>query len=430
VYTDEGLLGQSGPFTGLRSDVARAKITKAVGGKIITKYKMRDAIFARQRYWGEPIPLRHDKSGIITPLKEKDLPLKLPNVASYEPTGTGESPLAGVKSWVKEGYETNTMPGWAGSSWYFLRYMDPSNTKAFASKKSVDYWKDVDMYVGGQEHATGHLLYSRFWHKFLYDMGYVPTEEPFKTLKNQGLIMASDGRKMSKRWGNVVNPDDVVKTYGADTLRIYEMFIGPFDQSVAWSTESIIGSRRFLEKVWKTAQIICQENHKTDPELEKILHKTIKKVTEDIETMSFNTAISSMMILSNEIEKKKNISIADYKLFLRILAPFAPYITEELWQILSAPQGRSLNRPFSIETIHLSKWPAWDKKKVIDQTMKIGVQVNGKVRAELEIDATMSEDEVKDLALHHTNVMAWTAGKEIKRIIYVHGRLVNIVVAI
>jgi leucyl-tRNA synthetase len=424
IYTEDGILYNSGVFSEMDSKKARIQITKAVGGKIVTKYKMRDAIFARQRYWGEPIPLRQDKkTEIITPLKDKDLPLKLPNVTSYQPTGTGESPLAGVKAWVKEGYETNTMPGWAGSSWYFLRYMDPTNTKAFASKKNLAYWKDVDMYVGGQEHATGHLLYSRFWHKFLHDRGYVPTEEPFKTLKNQGLIMAADGRKMSKRWGNVINPDDIVKTYGADTLRIYEMFISPFDQSAAWSTESIIGSRRFLERVWKMGMALAdqtKESKKTteNQTLQNVLHKTIKKVTEDIGTMSFNTAISSMMILSNEIEKQKDISIADYKLFLRILAPFAPYMTEDLWAMLGEKKS-----------IHISEWPKWNKKKIVDQMIKIAVQVNGKVRAELEIELTMSEDQIKDLALHQSNVMTWIAGKEITRVIYVPNRLVNIVVA-
>lgn len=413
---NDGLLINSGKFNDLRSEEARTQITKAVGGKIVTKYKMRDAIFARQRYWGEPIPLVTNKDGLIISLKEKNLPLKLPNVNSYEPTGTGESPLAGVKSWVKEGYETNTMPGWAGSSWYFLRYMDPKNKNEFASKKSLAYWKDVDMYIGGQEHATGHLLYSRFWHKFLFDIGKVPTKEPFKTLKNQGLIIASDGRKMSKRWGNVINPDEIVKTYGADTLRVYEMFMGPFDQTVSWSTESIIGSRRFVERSYRLSEKITKKySQKND--LSKILHKTIKKVTEDIETLSFNTAVSSMMVFLNEADKYPEISVVDFKLFLQILAPFAPHITDELWYELGEKKS-----------IHTSVWPKWDKKMIIDTTIKIALQVNGKVRAELMISINMSEEEIKAEALKDKAIIPWIDGKEIKKVIYVVGRLVNIVI--
>jgi leucyl-tRNA synthetase len=417
IYTGEGLLHDSGKFTGIDSQVARTKITEAVGGKIVTRYKMRDAIFARQRYWGEPIPLKRDKdTGIITALKEKELPLELPDVKSYEPTGTGESPLASVKAWIKEGYETNTMPGWAGSSWYFLRYMDPKNKKEFASKKDLEYWKDVDMYIGGQEHATGHLLYSRFWHKFLFDLGYVPTKEPFRTLKNQGLIIASDGRKMSKRWGNVINPDEIIKTYGADTLRIYEMFMGPFDQTVTWSTDSIIGPRRFIERVYRLKEKTI-EKYSEPNAIEKILHKTIKKVTEDIEAMNFNTAISAMMVLINEIEKNQTISVSDYKLFLQILAPFAPHVTEELWR----ESGEK-------ESIHQSSWPEWDEKKIIDDEIKIAISVNGKVRTEMMISREMSEDDIKRSALDDPSITPWLLGKEVKRVVYVKGRLINIVV--
>jgi leucyl-tRNA synthetase len=417
IYTGEGLLANSSKYNNFTSEEARLAITKAVGGKIVTKYKMRDAIFARQRYWGEPIPLKRDKdTGIIKTLKEKDLPLTLPNVTSYEPTGTGESPLASVKSWTKEGYETNTMPGWAGSSWYFLRYMDPSNSKEFASKKSLTYWKDVDMYVGGQEHATGHLLYSRFWHKFLYDMGYVPTKEPFKTLKNQGLIIASDGRKMSKRWGNVINPDEIVKTYGADTLRVYEMFMGPFDQTVSWSTESIIGSRRFIERVYRLKDKVVKK-YSQDSNLEKVLHKTIKKVTEDIDTMSFNTAISSMMMLVNESDKSNEISLSNFKDFLKILSPFAPHIAEELWNSL----GES-------KSINISSWPIWDKKKIIDDVVKIVVQVNGKVRAEISMPLDIPEEQAKEIALKDKSILSWISNTPVKRVIYVKNRLINIVI--
>lgn len=408
------------------------EITNKVGGKLVTKYKMRDAIFARQRYWGEPIPLKYDKNGIITDLKLKNLPLELPNVKSYESIGTGESPLAGVKSWTKEGYETNTMPGWAGSSWYFLRYMDPQNSKQFASEKSMKYWKDVDVYVGGQEHATGHLLYSRFWNNFLYDLGYVPSIEPFKKLVNQGMILATDGRKMSKRWGNVINPDEIVNNYGADTLRVYEMFMGPFEQSLPWSTESIIGSRRFLDRVYRLQMKII--NGKSSVELEKALHKTIKKVGEDIESMSFNTAISSMMVFVNEMEKAESISEKDFKMFLQILAPFAPHIAEEIWQQLIIKNEELIITNQKAKTkkqytgIHLSTWPKWDKKKIVDETIKIAVQVNGKVRTEIIIENDLKEEDVKDRALKDKNLIPWIEGKEVKRIIYVKGRIVNIVV--
>jgi len=414
-FTEDGIICNSDNFSGISSEAARKQITEKVNGKIVTKYKMRDAIFARQRYWGEPIPLKHNKDGIITNLKEKDLPLELPNVKSYVSTGTGESPLAGVKSWVKDGYETNTMPGWAGSSWYFLRYMDPLNSKQFASKKAIEYWKDVDVYVGGQEHATGHLLYSRFWNNFLYDMGHVPFKEPFKRLKNQGMILATDGRKMSKRWNNVINPDDIVKNYGADTLRVYEMFMGPFEQSLPWSTESIIGSRRFIDRVYRLQSKIT--NTKSSLGVEKILHKTIKKVSEDIENFAFNTAVSSMMILINEIEKGEFIGIKDFKMFLQILAPFAPYITEELWNNLGEKKS-----------IHKSLWPKWDKNKIIDNVIKLAVQVNGKVRSEIMISKDMTEEEIKKVALNDNNVIIWVENKEIKRFIYIPGRVINIVV--
>ena len=397
-------------------------ITKQVGGSIVTKYKMRDAIFARQRYWGEPIPLIHRADGVIVPVKEKDLPLTLPKVASYQPSGNGESPLAGVKSWVAAGYETNTMPGWAGSSWYFLRYMDPTNAKAFAGQKAVDYWRDVDMYVGGAEHATGHLLYSRFWHKFLFDMGYVPTAEPFKTLKNQGLIGGPDGRKMSKRWGNVINPDDVVKTYGADSLRLFEMFLGPFEAHLPWSTEGIIGSRRFLERVWRMASsaktTVAEERTVSDKNVEKVLHKTIKKVTEDIQNFAFNTAVSSMMICLNEFESAaaqgSGATKKDFNIFLQLLAPFAPHMAEELWD------GKT--------SIHRSDWPAYNPKLLIEDEVTIGVQVNGKVRAELTVAADASKETIESAALALPRIKEFLQGSAIKKIIVIHGRVVNIVI--
>jgi len=421
-YTEEGVVINSEKIpgaNGLLSPDAALEIVEELEhrgrAKFVTKYKMRDAIFARQRYWGEPIPLKHDKDGIITELSEKDLPLELPKVKSYETTGTGESPLASVSSWVKEGYETNTMPGWAGSSWYFLRYMDPQNSKELVSKEASDYWNQVDMYVGGQEHATGHLLYSRFWTNFLYDTGHISFKEPFKKMKNQGMILATDGHKMSKRWGNVVNPDDIVKNYGADTLRVYEMFMGPFDQMLPWSTESIIGSRRFIDRVYRLQEKVSE--NESNSEVEKILHKTIKKVTEDIENFAFNTAISTMMIFVNDVEKIGNIGKEDFKKFLQILCPFAPHIAEELWSMYG--ERNSITK---------SVWPAWDRDKVVDDEVKIAVQVNGKVRAEILASKDVNEESIKEMAMKDKNVITWTEGKEIKRVIYVKGRVLNIVV--
>jgi leucyl-tRNA synthetase len=426
-HDGEGILGNSGKFTGMRSEEARRKITEELGGKIVTKYKLRDWVFSRQRYWGEPIPIINCPDCGYVPVPEKDLPVTLPKVKSYEPTDNGESPLASISKWVnttcpkckgKAKRETDTMPNWAGSSWYFLRYVDPKNKKEFANKKVLSYWmkNGVDWYNGGMEHTTLHLLYSRFWHKFLYDLKLVPTSEPYMKRTSHGMILAEEGEKMSKSKGNTVNPDDIVKSYGADTLRVYEMFMGPFDQSVSWSTKSIIGSRRFLEKVWKGAYGAKERNTKTHKELEKVLHKTIKKVTEDIETMSFNTAVSSMMVLTNDIEKYKDISVKDYKLFLQILSPFAPFIAEELFHELGEKQS-----------IHKSKWPKHDPKKIIDEEIKIVYQVNGKVRAERMIPRDLPENEIKKQALEDAAILPWIEGKEIKKIIYVPGRLVNIV---
>jgi len=421
------------------------EITDKVGGKIVTKYKLRDWVFSRQRYWGEPIPMVHcDKCGIV-PVQEKDLPVLLPKVKSYTPTDNGESPLAIISKWVnttcpkckgKAKRETDTMPNWAGSSWYFLRYTDPKNNKEFASKKSLTYWmkNGVDWYNGGMEHTTLHLLYSRFWHKFLYDLKLVPTSEPYMKRTSHGMILAEGGVKMSKSIGNTIDPKDIVDFYGADTLRIYEMFMGPFDQAVSWSTESIIGSRRFLEKVWKIGDRIVTSHNPlnfsrftlkgsdTDKNLENyasfqtLLNKTIKKIGEDIEAMSFNTAISSMMILVNEMEKNE-VSKKDFKMFLQILAPFAPHITEEIWGNLEEKKS-----------IHKSNWPEYDKNKIVDDKVKIAVQVNGKVRAEITIDKDAKEADVKDIVFKEKSLISWLENKEIKRFIYVPGRVINIVV--
>ena len=415
-YDSDGILVDSQKFNWLSSEEARKEITKAVGGKIVTKYKMRDAVFARQRYWGEPIPLIHEKDGRIIPLKEKDLPLELPNVKSYKPTGNAESPLSAVKEWVKYGYETNTMPGWAGSSWYFLRYMDPQNKSKFAGEKALKYWKQVDMYVGGAEHATGHLLYSRFWHKFLYDLKLVPTKEPFKAMRNQGMILGADHRKMSKRWGNVVNPDDVVKTFGADTLRVFEMFIGPFDSQLPWSTDGIVGSRRFIERVWRLQEKVSIDK-KVQYSYEQTLHKTIKKVGEDIESFNFNTAISAMMILVNEMESSPKILKSDLEDFIKILSPFAPHISEEIWAALG-----------NKKSITQTSWPKYDVKKMISETITIVIQVNGKMRDQIQVPFDMSEDSIIKKAKSSPNIIKWIENKEILKTIFVPSKLINIVI--
>ncbi len=425
LYVGDGEIVNSGEFNGLTSQEAKSKITEFVGGKMVTKYKMRDAIFARQRYWGEPIPLRHEGE-LIKPLSEKDLPLELPNVDSYKPAGNGESPLAGVPEWKDAGYETNTMPGWAGSSWYFLRYMDPKNGDAFAGKDALNYWKDVDVYIGGAEHATGHLLYSRFWHKVLHDLGHVPTEEPFKLLKNQGIVLASDGRKMSKRWGNVVNPDEMVDRFGADSFRLYEMFIGPFEQYTSWNTDGLVGTRRFLERVWRAKEKIGAENIEVDI----LVNKTIKKITEDIENFRFNTSVSSMMILVNEMEKAESFSKENYLDFLKILAPFAPHMSEELWHELGEVRA-SKDTALSDSTkssIHKSDWPKYDAEKIKDEKIKIAIQINGKVRDEIEISQDASEEEVKSFVIERESVKEYIGEGEIKKFIYVKGKIVNIVI--
>jgi leucyl-tRNA synthetase len=422
AYTGDGILINSGRFNGANSATAKDAITKFVGGKKTTTYKIKDWVFSRQRYWGEPIPMIHCATCGVVPVPEKDLPVKLPPVKSYEPSGTGESPLANIKKWVNvkcprckgpAQRETNTMPQWAGSSWYYLRYIDPKNKKALVDKEKEKYWSPVDLYVGGAEHATRHLIYARFWHKFLYDIGVVNWEEPFMRLQNVGLIHAEDGRKMSKRYGNVVNPDDIVATYGADTLRLYEMFMGPFNHTVSWSTESIIGPRRFLEKVWRLAAELSET---ADAALEPLIHKTIKKVTEDVESCCFNTAISALMILVNAMEKG-NPSKKQFETFLAILAPFAPHITEELWQTLGHNQS-----------IHIEPWPQWDAQVVKEEEVTIVVQINGKIRGNFTAAAGIGEEEAKTRARALPEVKKWIEGKAITKAIYVKNKLVSFVV--
>lgn len=422
-YRESGNLTNSGEFTGMSSDEARTKITEFVQGKMVSKYKLKDWVFSRQRYWGEPIPIIHcEKCGVV-PVPEKDLPVTLPEVDSYAPTGTGESPLANISEWVNVACpkcggaakrETNTMPQWAGSSWYYLRYIDPNNNTTLVDSDKEKKWMDVDVYVGG-DHATRHLIYARFWHKFLYDQGMVSTEEPFPRLEFLGFILAHDGRKMSKSKGNVISPDEVIEQFGADAFRLYEMFIGPFEQTASWNMNGMVGTLRFIEKVWRIAEKVSEEA--SDLEVQKILHKTIKKIGQDIEGFKFNTAVSAFMILANAMESAEKISKGDFKKFLQILAPFAPHVTEELWNELGE-EG----------SIHISNWPQYDESLIIDDTVTLGVQVNGKVRAEIEIAVDTSEDDVKARVLAIPEIQKWMDGKEMKKFIYIPKKIISIVV--
>ncbi len=383
-------------------------------------YKLREAGFGRQRYWGEPFPIIFKEN---LPQLVQNLPVELPKVESYKPTGTGESPLAAVESWVNttEGKrETDTMPGWAGSSWYFLRYMDPNNQDAFASKDCLDYWNQVDLYVGGSEHATGHLLYSRFWTKFLYDLGYLSWDEPFKRLVNQGMIMGEDGQKMSKRWGNVVNPDDVCEKYGADTLRLYEMFLGPLTDSKPWNTHGIEGVSRFLGKFWRLFfqnEQFTVSSEKATPEELKILHKTIKKVTEDIESMSFNTSVSAFMVCVNELGSLKCNKKEILEPLLILLAPFAPHVTEELWNALG-----------NADSIHVSNWPNFNQSYLVENSFNYPISINGKTRTQLEFPTDAGVEEIEAAVLTNEIVLKWTEGKAPKKIIVVKNRIVNVVI--
>ncbi|MBU1017995.1 leucine--tRNA ligase [Patescibacteria group bacterium] len=428
-FTDDGILVNSDKFDGLTSEKARFEITRHLEekqqGEGAVNYKLKDWVFSRQRYWGEPIPIVHcEKCGVV-PLDEKDLPLLLPDVKNYEPTGTGESPLAGIDKWVntkcpkcggKARRETNTMPQWAGSCWYYLRYLSPKSEKAFADKEDLDYWMNVDLYVGGAEHAVLHLLYARFWHKVLFDLGFAKDKEPFQKLMNQGLILGEDGEKMSKSRGNVVNPDDVIRQYGADTLRLYEMFMGPFDAVKPWSTKNIEGSFRFLQKVWRLAEEGGLTDDKPDDDLNRLVHKAIKKVGDDIETFGFNTAISQMMILANELMKVKKIPKEAMEKLVLILSPFAPHLCEELWEKLGYKGG-----------IAYEKWPSFDPKLVVDSTFELVFSVNGKVRGKKEVPMDISEEDAIKEALADSGVKRNIEGKEVIKKIYVPKKLVNIV---
>jgi leucyl-tRNA synthetase len=430
-FEDDGVLVNSGEFDGMSSAEARPKITKWLAGfgfaEATVKYKLRDWVFSRQRYWGEPIPMVHCGECGWQPVPEKDLPVLLPEVKKYQPADNGESPLAAISKWVnttcpkckgKAKRETDTMPQWAGSSWYYLRYTDPHDPKIFASKKSLEHWMPVDWYNGGMEHTTLHLLYSRFWHKFLYDIGLVGESEPFKKRTSHGLILAEGGEKMSKSKGNTVSPDEIVQNVGADTLRVYEMFMGPFDQPIAWSTDNMVGSRRFLEKVWNLkAKISANKKFIPGREIESSVHKTIKKVAEDIESMSFNTAVSSLMILANEFDKAGEISMKHYETLLKLLAPFAPHLAEEQWHELG--HARS---------VHLEAWPEFDPELISSGERPIAFQVNGKFRASFKMGENASEEEVKKEALALEEAKKWIGDKEIKRIVFVKNRLINFLV--
>jgi leucyl-tRNA synthetase len=426
---EEGITINSDILNSLTTKEAKKKAIESFGGKKVVKYKIQDWVFARQRYWGEPFPVVRDKNGKVYMVDESELPVILPQVESYEPTGTGESPLAVITDWVnvkgkitekgtfvqsKDGKlftrETNTMPQWAGSSWYYLRFLDPHNAKALINPTIEKAWGKVDVYVGG-DHATRHLIYARFWHKFLFDIGVVSTQEPFARLEFLGFILAEDGRKMSKRWGNIINPDDVVAEYGADTLRVYEMFMAPFEQTASWSTSSIKGSDKFLDRVYA-----LKNTYKNTSTIESLLHKTIKKVTEDIENFKFNTAISAMMILLNEMEAG-SYTQADYATFLQILAPFAPHLTEEVWSQLG-----------TTSSIHTSFWPEYDESKLVDSTVTIAIQIAGKMRGTIEIARDSEDYHVIEEAKKHEAYQKYVVNTEPKKVIVVKNKIINIVI--
>ena len=427
---DAGVMVNSGILDGLTVEEAKARIKDhleetGIGHRKVN-FKLRDWVFSRQRYWGEPIPIVHcDKCGYV-PLDESELPLVLPQVDSYEPTDNGESPLAKMTDWVettcphcggKAKRETDTMPQWAGSSWYFLRYMDPHNKAAFASKEALNYWKQIDWYNGGMEHTTLHLLYSRFWHKFLYDIGEVPLPEPYAKRTSHGMILGENGEKMSKSRGNVVNPDDIVNEYGADTMRMYEMFIGDFEKAAPWSSAGIKGCRRFIDRFWNLQNIVA-EGDAIRPEMENAFHKTIKKVTLDIENLKFNTAIAALMALMNVIADKGSISKGELRVFALLMNPFAPHVTEEVWEAMQLGCGMVAEQ----------NWPKYDEAKCKDDTVEIVAQVNGKVRAKLQVPADIQKDDALTAAKAEARIAAEIAGKTVVKEIYVPGKLVNIVV--
>ncbi|SNZ06036.1 leucyl-tRNA synthetase [Terribacillus aidingensis] len=434
AHTGEGAHINSDFLNGMNKEEA---ITAAIewleennhGSKKVS-YRLRDWLFSRQRYWGEPIPVIHWEDGSMTGVPEEELPLVLPKTDEIKPSGTGESPLANITDWVnvtdpetgmKGKRETHTMPQWAGSSWYFLRYIDPENTDKLADFDTLKEWLPVDVYIGGQEHAVLHLLYARFWHKFLYDIGVVPTKEPFQKLYNQGMILGENNEKMSKSKGNVVNPDDVIESHGADTLRMYEMFMGPLDASIAWSTNGLDGSRRFLDRVWRL--FVTEEGELSDKiqdteadELQKSYHETVKKVTEDFEALRFNTGISQMMVFINDCYKASVVPQEFAEGFVKMLSPVAPHLTEELWSKLGHE-----------DTITYAAWPVYDESKLIEQEVEIVLQAMGKLRAKVLVPHDASKEELEKIALSNDQMASWLEGKTVRKVIVVPGKLVNVV---
>ena len=428
AYVQEGTAINSGKFDGLTTAEFKKRITewleKEGKGEKAVNYKLRDWIFSRQRYWGEPIPLVHCTTCGTVPLSEQDLPLTLPDVETYAPSGTGESPLENMTDWVNTTCpkcggpgkrETNTMPQWAGSCWYYLRYLDPDNDNILADKEKIDYWMPVDLYVGGAEHAVLHLLYARFWHKVLYDLGYVTTKEPFQRLVNQGMILGEDGSKMSKSLGNVINPDDIVRDYGADSMRMYEMFMGPLNVDKPWKTNGLAGVNRFLSRIWNVS-----ERQYTDAEpkeeLLRLLHKTIKKVTHDTGGLEFNTAISQMMIFINELYKEKEIPKALWEPFIKMLSPFAPHMGEELWEKMG-------NTP----SVSRTEWPSYQDELTFEEQVTVVVQINGKIRSKLQVETDTPKDQLEKQAFELDRIKELLDGKDIKKVIAVPNKLVNIV---
>ena len=431
AFTDveTGVLINSGFLNGLSVKEAKAKVIEYLeDNKIGTKkvnYKLRDWVFSRQRYWGEPIPMVYCEECGWVPIDEKDLPLTLPELEDFKPGEDGESPLARLESWVNTTCphcgkpakrETDTMPQWAGSSWYFLRYMDPHNNEALASKEALNYWGPVDWYNGGMEHTTLHLLYSRFWHKFLYDIGVVPTKEPYAKRTSHGMILGTNGEKMSKSKGNVINPDDIIEEFGADTFRVYEMFMGPFDQTANWSMESIRGCGKFLDRVWNLQDMLIEGEH-FRPETEKMMHKAIKKVSSDIEEMKFNTSVSTFMTMVNEFYRLKTINKAEFETFLTLLNPFAPHMTEEINKLIGNEKDLSTKN-----------WPEFDEEKAKDDVINLPIQVNGKLRQTLQIPANLEETEIKEKVHDDETIKRFIENQEIVKEIYVKNKIYNIVI--
>ncbi len=450
VYGGSGLIANSGKFSGMPSEEAKKVITESAGGKMVVKYKLRDWVFSRQRYWGEPIPLVHCAKDGWVALPEKDLPLKLPKVKNYQPRDDGQSPLASVEKWVSTKCptckgparrETDTMPNWAGSSWYFLRYVDSKNKKAFADPEKLKNWLPVDWYNGGMEHTVLHLLYSRFWNRFLFEQGLVPTAEPYKKRTSHALILAEGGVKMSKSKGNVVSPDTLTKEFGADALRVYEMFIGPFNQAAAWDQRGILGASRFLEKVWRLGTSVIPKPRDlqqaitpspSDPKLQRLLNKTIKKVGEDIEQMNFNTAVSAMMIFVNSVipaaePESIPLSTQDWQKFLKILSPFAPHITEELNSVLTPSVIASTRSKPSPSLLCSQPWPEVDESSLAEKTFELIIQVNGRVRGAVEAQKGIAQSEAEKLASANPEIKKWLVSQP-KRVVYVKDRLINFII--